>query len=89
MDCKVTGWTRPGGLAGLVDDHQTPRTLSPASDDFDVELVLRVGLEVVQHDVEVGRVPVLVSWLVHLLRFHLSVANNVVTVVGNKLVPEN
>jgi hypothetical protein len=67
MDCKVTGWTRRGGFAGLVDDHQTPRTLSPASNDFDIELVLSVGLEVVQHDVQVGRVPVLVSRLVHLL----------------------
>ena len=88
MDCEVTGRARGGRLAGLVYNHQTPRTLPSASNDFDVKLVLRVGLEVVQHDVEVGRVPILVSWFVNLLRFQLSVANNVVTVVWNKLVPE-
>ena len=88
MDCEVTGRARGGWLAGLVDNYQTPRTLPPASNDFDVKLVLRVGLEVVQHDVEVGRVPILVSWFVNLLRFQLSVANDVVTIVGNELVPD-
>jgi hypothetical protein len=86
MNRQVSRRTRRSRFPSLIDDDQTPRTLSSAPDDFDCELVLGVGLEVVEHDVEVGRVSVLMTRLVNLRRFRLSVPHDLVPVVGNQLV---
>ena len=84
---QVSRWTRRSRFPGLVDGHQAPGALPRASHDLDGELVLCVGLQVVEHDVEVGGVAILVPRFVHLRRLLLRVADDVVTVVGDHLVP--
>ena len=88
MNRQISRRTRRSRFPSLVDDNQTPGTLSSSSDDFDGELVLGVRLEVVEHDVEVGGVSVLVPRLVNLSGLGLSVPNDVVPVVRNQLVSE-
>jgi hypothetical protein len=83
---QVSRRTRRSRFPSFVDDDQAPGTLPSTPDDFDCELVLGVGLEVVEHDVEVGRVSVLMTRLVNLRRFGLSVPHDVVPIVGNQLV---
>ena len=89
MNRQISWRTRRRRFASFVDDDKTPGTLPSTSNNFDVEFVLGVGLEVVQHDVEVGGVAILVTGLVNLPGFALSVPDDVVTVVGDQLVSEN
>ena len=89
MNRQISWRTRRRRFAGLVHDDKTPGALPSTTNYFDVEFVLGVGFEVVQHDVEVGGVAILVTGLVNLPGFALSVPDDVVTVVGDQLVPEN
>ena len=88
MNRQISWRTRRCRFSGSVDDDKTPGALSSTSYNFYIEFVFGVGLEVVQHDVEVGGVSILMTGFVNLPGFALSVTDDVVTVVGDKLVPE-
>ena len=88
MNRQISWRTRRRRFTSFVHDDKTPGALPSTSYNFNVEFVLGVGLEVVQHDVEVGGVAILVTGLVNLPGFALSVPDDVVTVVGDQLVSE-
>ena len=58
---KVSRRRGRSGLACAVDFHHGPSTLPTSSDDFDGEFILGGRQQIVNHDVEVGRVAIRVS----------------------------